>query len=118
MHDELDFEYIKEHYKPYSQNGNNPYYLIVDGYSSHVAWKVVKYALTNNIHMICLSSQSTHLLQPLNVGSFRIIQTTCERNPSAWLKRYPLHVLTKPAFLEILTKTRSEVYTMEFIVGA
>ena len=89
MDDELGFEYMKTHFEPYTR-GTGPQgteastpptrCLIVDGHSSHIAWKVVKYALDHDIHMICLPSKSTHLLQPLDVGCFGVLQTTYERN--------------------------------------
>ena len=43
---------------------------------------------------------------------------TYEKNLSAWLRDNPLSVISKPALLEILHKTRSEVYTIECITGA
>jgi len=50
--------------------------LIVDGHASHIAYLVIDYARTQDIHMICLPSKSTHLLQPLDVGCFGILQKT------------------------------------------
>jgi len=81
-------------------------------------WRVVKYALDHGIHMICLPSKSTHLLQPLDVGCFGILQTTYERNLNAWLRKNPLSVLSKLSFLDILEKTRTEVYTTDCVQGA
>ena len=118
MDNELGFEYMKEHFEPYTRNANNPRCLIVDGHSSHLTWKVVQFALSHDIHMICLPSKSTHLLQPLDVGCFGVLQTTYERNLNAWLRKNPLSVISKPAFLDILGKTRTEVYTIDCIVGA
>ena len=137
MDDDLGLQYIKTHFDPYTRNGGvviktedsqgaskDPKYhgpargLIVDGHSSHIAWRVIQYALDNNIHMICLPSKSTHLLQPLDVGCFGVLQTTYEKNLSAWLRENPLSVISKPSFFDILNKTRSEVYTTECITGA
>ena len=92
--------------------------LIVDGHSSHITCRVIQYALHNNIHMICLPSKSTHLLQPLDLGCFGVLQTSYEKNLSAWLLENPLSAISKPTFLEILNKIRSEVYTIECITGA
>lgn len=81
--DELGYEYMKVHFEPHTRGTATvppPHCLIVDGHSSHIAWKVVKYALDHNIHMICLPSKSTHLLQPLDVGCFGVLQTTYEKN--------------------------------------
>ena len=131
MDDELGLQYIKEHFDPYTRDaafkvqnavdakyGGPPRCLIIDGHTSHIAWRVVQYALENNIHMICLPSKSTHLFQPLDVGCFGVLQTTYEKNLSGWLRENPLSVMSKPAFLGILHKTRSEVYSMECITGA
>lgn len=132
MDDDLGLQYIKTHFDPYTRNGGvtikteesgdayqgPPRCLIVDGHSSHIAWKVIQYALENNIHMICLPSKSTHLLQPLDVGCFGVLQTTYEKNLSTWLRENPLSVISKPSFLEILNKTRSEVYTTTCVTGA
>ena len=117
--DELGFEFMKEHFEPHTRNPDNaPRCLIVDGHSSHLTWKVVQFALDHNIHMICLPSKSTHLLQPLDIGCFGILQNAYSRNLTAWLRQNPNGVITKPIFLDILGKTRPEVYTEECILAA
>lgn len=67
MDDQIVLEYIK-HYFEYYASGSSaihahaensispPQCLIVDGHPSHVAWRVVKYALDHKIHMIFLPS--------------------------------------------------------------
>lgn len=137
MDDDLGLQYIKEHFDLYTQPAlavgdvkikiekgeeNNepvaPRWLIVDGHSSHVIWRVVQYALDHNIHMICLPSKSTHILQPLDVGCFGLLQTTYEKNLSAWLRLNPLLVISKAAFQEIQQQTRTQVYSIELIQKA
>jgi len=122
MDDELGLEYMRQHFEPYTRGdyeGNPPpRCLIVDGHSSHVAWRVVKYALAHNIYMICLPSKSTHLLQPLDVGCFSLLQTTYERNLSTWLRTNPLLAISKVHFLDILQQTRRQVFTMDIIQSA
>ena len=83
MDEALGFEYMKMHFEPQTHGSGSPSRcLIVDGHSSHTAWKMVKYALDHDIHLICLPSKSTHVLQPLDVGCFGVLQTTYERNLS------------------------------------
>lgn len=90
MDDELGLEYMKKHFEPYTRASTTnastteaqARCLIVDGHSSHIAWKVVKHALDHNIHMIYLPSKSTHLLQPLDVGCFGVLQMTYKKNLS------------------------------------
>ena len=101
MDDELGFEYMRMHFEPQTRgSGSGSRCLIVDGHSSHTAWKMVKYALDHDIHLICLPSKSTLVLQPLNVGCFGVLQTTYERNLSG---TFPVevvsHVLMLPQYI-------------------
>jgi len=142
MDDELGLEYMQQHFEPYTRgairraaDGSRveevieevtegaevnppPRCLIVDGHSSHISWQVVKFALDHNIHIICLPSKSTHLLQPLDVGCFSLLQTTYERNLSIWLRYNPLSAISKVDFLNILQQTREQVFTIEIIQSA
>jgi len=138
MDNELGLEYMRQHFEPYTRDAirrvggvvegvvegseaqvnHSPWCLIVDDHSSHVSWQVVKYVLDHNIHMICLPSKSTHLLQPLDVSCFSLLQTTYERNLSIWLRNNPLSAISKPDFLNILQQTRREVFTTANIESA
>ena len=62
-------------FEPYTCSGHmdTQRCLNVDGYSSHIAWRVVKYTLDHNIHMIPLPSKSIHLHQPLEVHAIDCI---------------------------------------------
>ena len=73
MDDELGMLYISQHFEPHTRSGK-PRILIVDGHTSHVCWPVIQFALDNDIHMIQLPSKSTHVLQPLDVGCFALLQ--------------------------------------------
>ena len=55
--------------------------LIIDGHSSHISWEFLDYCLTHDIILFCLFPHSTHLLQPLDVGLFSLLQ----RNYSSFL---------------------------------
>ena len=76
-----------------------PRYLIVDVYSSHVAWQVhvVEYAL---IHLICLPSKSIYLLQPLDFP-------WCKQLMSVYgcVVNGPLLVISKIDYLGIPSQT-------------
>ena len=47
-----------------------PKLLILDGHISHISLEVVRLAMANEVHMICLPPHSTHILQPLDVAVF------------------------------------------------
>ena len=108
--------YLKEHFEAYTWElavGTQQSTSESTSTVSHCGWPFLsycveggKYALDHNIHLICLPSKSTHLLQPLYVGCIGVLQTTYEKNLSAWLRNNPLSVISKVAFLEIIQKTR------------
>ena len=98
MNDKLGFEYMRMHFEPQTRRFGSRC-LIVDSHSSHTACKMVKYALDHDIHLICFASKSTHVLQPLDVGCFGILQTTYKRNLSG---TFPVevasHILMVPQY--------------------
>ena len=52
-----------------------PVLLIEDGHSSHVSIEVIKLVRKNNVHLLCLPSHTTHLLQALDVGIFKSLKS-------------------------------------------
>ena len=59
----------------YSLSGSNylipplrPVLLVIDGHVSHITIDVIEYARLNEIHLLCLPSHTSHILQPLDVG--------------------------------------------------
>ena len=117
MDDELGMLYISQHFESHTRTGR-PRILIVDGHSSHICWPVVQFALDHNIHLIQLPSKSTHILQPLDVGSFALLQAAYERHLSDWLLKNPLSVIRKVDFLDLLFSARTEVYTTSTVENA
>ena len=117
MDDELGMLYISQHFEPHTRSGK-PRILIVDGHTSHICWSVIKFALDHDIHMIQLPSKSTHVLQPLDVGCFALLQAAYERNLRTWLERNPLSVIRKVDFLELLFTARTETYSIETVKKA
>ena len=48
-----------------------PYLLIFDGHESHISYNLLRTAIDNTIHILCLPAHCSHLLQPLDVSVFR-----------------------------------------------
>lgn len=44
--------------------------LFLDGHSSHISIELIKLAMENNVKLICLPPNSSHILQPMDVGVF------------------------------------------------
>ena len=51
---------------------SRPVLLILDGHSSHVSIEAI--ARSSSIHMLCIPADTTHILQPLDVGSIQMLQ--------------------------------------------
>ena len=116
MDDELGLLYISKHFEPHTRrNPSRPRILIVDGHSSHVCWPVIRYALDHDIHIIQLPSKSTHILQPLDVGCFALLQAAYERHLWEWLLENPLSVIRKVDFLHLLFQARKDTYSPEIV---
>ena len=47
-----------------------PVLLFLDGHHSHISLELIRTACSNNILLLCLPPNTTHLLQPLDVGVF------------------------------------------------
>lgn len=122
MDDEAGFEYISEHFDHHI-NGNNknpkPHLLIVDGHSSHVYWRVIQYALSRNIHMICLPPHSTHIMQPLDVGCFGVLSKAYKNGLRDWVFEHAGGAtFTKRDFWEVLSPARDLTYKPDTIKAA
>ena len=53
---------------------SGPVFLIFDGHYSHISLDLIKTARASNIQLICLPPNTTHLLQPLDVGLFSVLK--------------------------------------------
>ena len=57
---------------PLTESG--PVLLIFDGRYSHVSLELFKLLRDNDIHLLCLPHNTTHILQPLDVGLFGVLK--------------------------------------------
>ena len=71
-----------------------PVLLIEDGHGSHITLEVIKLAQENDIHILCLPSHTSHLLQPLDVGVFHSFKHFFNKACSDLLVSRPGSVVT------------------------
>ena len=74
-----------------------PVVLIQDGHHSHISLELIQQARDNNVVLLCLPPNTTHLLQPLDVGVFAPVK-------KAWkkiLKEYKLQTRGLKASKEV-----------------
>ena len=66
-----------------------PVLLIEDGHSSHVSIELIELARENSVHILCLPSHTTHLLQPLDVGVFKSFKSHYNNECRKYLIAHP-----------------------------
>lgn len=71
-----------------------PVLLVQDGHVSHVSIDAIEFARANNIHLLCLPSHTTHILQPLDVGVFKSFKSNFSKSCSNYLAKHPGRVVT------------------------
>ena len=88
-----------------------PVLLIEDGHSSHISIDVIRLARDNNIHLLCLPSHTTHLLQPLDVGVFKSLKSNYSKECRRYLAANPGRVITTEVIASILGKAWPASFT-------
>ena len=62
-----------------------PVLLIMDGHGTHMSIKLIELARSNDVHLLCLPSHTTHVLQPLDVGVFKSFKGNWSKACSKYL---------------------------------
>ena len=68
--------------------------LIEDGHASHITIDVIELARANNIHLLCLPSHTSHILQPLDIGVFHSFKVNYSKACRSYLLSNPGRVVT------------------------
>ena len=69
MNGVVGLEWILQDFDPATQElaGNHHWLLLVDGHSSHFTYDFLKYAKEHKIKVLCLHSNTTHILQSVYI---------------------------------------------------
>ena len=89
----------------------------MDGYSSYINIKFIKFCQLKKIIPICLLPHLTHLLQSLDLVIFLVLK----RLYLSKVNKYTacgINSINRDYFLRILDKIRLQVYTRELIISA
>lgn len=94
-----------------------PVILFVDGHNSHLAIELLGLARANNVTIYCLPPNTTHLLQPLDVGVFGPLKRVWRRQ----VKDHKMHThasrITKSVFPTLLSALYEESVLPEHLVS-
>ena len=66
-----------------------PVLLIMDGHGTHMSIELIELARFNDVHLLCLPSHTTHVLQPLDVGVFKSFKGNWSKACSKYLAANP-----------------------------
>ena len=94
-----------------------PVVLIQDGHASHMSIKLIELARSNGIHLLCLPSHTTHILQPLDVGVFKAFKTYFSKSCTSYLTRHPGRVITNDMIATLVAKAWPNAFTPSNIMG-
>ena len=81
-----------------------PILLLYDGHSSHISIEVIQKARENVIHLLCLPSHGTHILQPLDVSVMSSLKLHFSKACKDFLAKNPGRVITEYDISGILGK--------------
>lgn len=90
------------HFAKYKNSG--PTLLIFDGAKSHLDIRIVEAAESYEITLLCLPSNTTHELQPMDKAVFRSFESFWDQEVLDFLLTQPGKALTKTRFGEIFTR--------------
>ena len=79
-----------------------PVLLIQDGHSSHVSIELIELARENNVHLLCLPSHTSHILQPLDVGVFKSFKSNFSKACQKYLTERPGQVVTTNVIAQLV----------------
>ena len=71
-----------------------PVLLIMDGHGTHISIDLIKSLPASGVHLLCLPSHTTHVLQPLDMGVFKSFKGNWSKACSKYLAANPGRVIT------------------------
>lgn len=89
---------------PFVMNYEKPVLLTFDGHNSHLTYNTVKHAMDNEIILFCLPPNTSHALQPLDVGVFKSVKANWRIILTDWFKDSRLRTVDKAVFPILLAK--------------
>ena len=89
---------------PHTRALGRPILLTFDGHNSHITYATVKAAMDNNVILVCLPPNTSHALQPLDVGVFRSVKVQWKKLLTDWFNESKLKSVDKAVFPHLLSR--------------
>ena len=106
---ELFFEWFKLFVQTISPI--RPVLLILDGHTSHITINVIEFARANEIHLLCLPSHTSHVLQPLDVGVFKSFKSLFSKVCTQYMAKNPGRVITEDILSSLVGNALAQSHT-------
>ena len=100
---EIYFEWFKFFIKSISPP--RPVLLIEDGHGSHITLDVIELAHKIDIHLLCLPSHTSHILQPLDIGVFKSFESGYSKACRKYIMENPGRVITSEVIASLVGET-------------
>ena len=81
-----------------------PVLLIMDGHGTHMSIELIELARSSGVHLLCLPSHTTHVLQPLDVGVFKSFKGNFSKACSKYLAAHPGRVITSDKLASLVAE--------------
>ena len=94
-----------------------PVLLIFDGHGSHLTYDTVHQAMENDVIILCLPPNTSHALQPLDVGLFKPLKTQWRQILKNWSRESRQKSVDKATFPALLAKLFKELNPAHVMAG-
>lgn len=88
---------------------NRPILLIYDGHSTHIQMNIILEAIKNNITILKLPPHSSHILQPLDLSTFKSLKVKWDAKLVTWQRKNIGKKLPKSEFSKIIGNVWTDV---------
>ena len=85
--------------------------LVLDGHASHITIDVSEFARSNDIHLLCLPSHTSHILQPLDVGVFKSFKSLFSKVCRQYMVKFPGRVITEKVLTSLVGDAFAQSHT-------
>ncbi|OQE34400.1 hypothetical protein PENCOP_c018G06625 [Penicillium coprophilum] len=116
---EISLHWVEHVFDPQTRDraGDQPRLLICDGFGTHESLEVMKFCFANRIILCRLPSQTSHKMQPCDVGVFSPLKTAY-RAQVEQACRAGVGTIGKPHFTYLYDRARKEAFTPRNIRSA
>lgn len=112
-------EYLENNFKPYllREEIKLPVALFLDNHSSHLTDEVTAFCKQNEILLLPLLPNATHIMQPLDVAVFKPLKSLWYRRATSWRLNHGGRPMRKDEFIGLFQETFTEFNPDWLIAG-